>query len=276
MKVPSVLEMLKAGVHFGHQSSRWHPKMKPFIFGTRGGVHIFDVEKTVEKLEEAISYVEKLVAKGGTILFVGTKSQAQDIVAKAAKACNMPYVDVRWLGGTLTNFGQLQKLVKHYLDLKDKREKGELRKYTKLEQLHFDREIAELDEQIGGISTMMRMPDAIFVLDARHDKTAVREAISVKLPIIALVDSNVNPTGIAYVIPGNDDAVGSIELVSKLMSDAVNDGKKKAANEARAAAEVRKAIDDEVKVSEKAKEVVEELDDKIKEQLAQEAMAEKK
>ncbi len=276
MKVPSSLEMLKAGVHFGHRSSRWHPKMKQFIFGVRGGVHIFDLEKTTEKLQEAVTFVEKLVAKGGTVLFVGTKSQTQDIVAKYAQACNMPYVNVRWLGGTLTNFGQLQKLVKHYLDLKDKRDKGELRKYTKLEQLHFDREIAELEEQIGGISTMTRMPDAIFVLDARHDKTTVREAITMKLPVIALVDSNVNPVGIRYVIPGNDDAVGSIELIARLISEAVNDGKKKAAHEAQAAAEVRKAIDEEVKLSDKAKEVVDDLDDKIKEELAQKAIEEKK
>lgn len=276
MKIPSSLEMLKAGVHFGHRSSRWHPKMKPFVFGIRGGVHIFDVEKTAEKLQEAVTFVEKLIAKGGTVMFVGTKSQAQDIVAKYAKACNMPYVNVRWLGGTLTNFGQLQKLVKHFLDLKDKRDKGELRKYTKLEQLHFDREIAELEEQIGGISTMSRMPDAIFIMDARHDKTAVRESITMKLPIIALVDSNVNPTGVRYVIPGNDDAPGSIEMIAHVMSDAVNDGKKKAAHEAQAAAEVRKAIEDEVKISEKAKEVVEDLDDKIKEELAQKAIEEKK
>ncbi len=276
MKIPSPLEMLKAGVHFGHQSSRWHPKMKPYIFGIRGGVHIIDVEKTAEKLEVAKKFVAQVVAKGGTVLFVGTKRQAQAVTAKYAKEANMPFVDVRWLGGTLTNFGQLQRLIRHYLDLKDKREKGELRKYTKLEQLQFDREIAELDEKIGGLSTMNRLPDIIFILDARHEKTVVKEAITMKVPIVGLIDSNVNPTGIAYVIPGNDDAIGSLELIASQIADAVKEGKSKAANEARAAAEVRKAVDEEVKLSEKSQEAVDELDNKMKDKLASEEIEQKK
>lgn len=268
MKIPSSLEMLKAGVHFGHQSSKWHPKMKEYIFGERGGVHIINVEKTADKLNTALTFVTQTISKGGSVLFVGTKRQAQDIVAKYATECGMPYVNVRWLGGTLTNFGQLQRLIRHYLDLKEKREKGELKKYTKLEQLQFDREIAELDEKIGGLSTLTRVPDALFVLDARHEKTAVREARAMKVPMIALVDSNVNPTGIEYVIPGNDDAVNSIDLISKLVAGAVKEGKTKAASEAQAAAQVRKQLDEEVRVSAEAKEVVDELDNKIKEELA--------
>lgn len=268
MKIPSSLEMLKAGVHFGHQSSKWHPKMKEYIFGERSGVHIINVEKTAEKLNDALNFVSQTMAKGGSILFVGTKRQAQDIVAKYALDCGMPYVNVRWLGGTLTNFGQLQRLIRHYLDLKDKRAKGELKKYTKLEQLQFDREIEELDEKIGGLSTLTRVPDALFVLDARHEKTAVREARAMKVPMIALVDSNVNPTGIEYVIPGNDDAVNSIDLIAKMISGAVKEGKSKAASEAQAAAQVRKQLDEEVRVSAEAKEVVDELDNKIKEELA--------
>jgi len=268
MKIPSSLEMLKAGVHFGHQSSKWHPKMKEYIFGERGGVHIINVEKTADKLNTALTFVTQTIAKGGSVLFVGTKRQAQDIVAKYATECGMPYVNVRWLGGTLTNFGQLQRLIRHYLDLKEKREKGELKKYTKLEQLQFDREIAELDEKIGGLSTLTRVPDALFVLDARHEKTAVREARAMKVPMIALVDSNVNPTGIEYVIPGNDDAVNSIDLIAKLVAGAVKEGKTKAASEAQAAAQVRKQLDEEVRVSAEAKEVVDELDNKIKEELA--------
>jgi small subunit ribosomal protein S2 len=268
MKIPSSLEMLKAGVHFGHQSSKWHPKMKEYIFGERGGVHIINVEKTADKLNTALTFVTQTISKGGSVLFVGTKRQAQDIVAKYATECGMPYVNVRWLGGTLTNFGQLQRLIRHYLDLKEKREKGELKKYTKLEQLQFDREIAELDEKIGGLSTLTRVPDALFVLDARHEKTAVREARAMKVPMIALVDSNVNPTGIEYVIPGNDDAVNSIDLIAKLVAGAVKEGKTKAASEAQAAAQVRKQLDEEVRVSAEAKEVVDELDNKIKEELA--------
>lgn len=275
MKIPSPLEMLKAGVHFGHQSAKWHPKMKPFIYGERGGVHIINVEKTAEQLEKTLNYVTNTVARGGSILFVGTKRQAQAVVAKYATECGMPFVNVRWLGGTLTNYGQLQRLIKHYLDLKDKREKGELKKYTKLEQLQFDREIAELDEKIGGLSTLTRVPDALFILDARHEKTAVREAQAMKVPMIALVDSNVNPTGIDYVIPGNDDAVNSLDLIAKLVAGAVKEGKTKAASEAHAAAQVRKQLDEEVRVSAEAKEVVDELDNKIKEEMAKQKKAEK-
>lgn len=275
MKIPSSLEMLKAGVHFGHQSSKWHPKMKPYIFGERGGVHIINVEQTATKLDEALKFVTSTVARGGTILFVGTKRQAQEIVAKYATDCAMPYVNARWLGGTLTNYAQLQRLIRHYLDLKDKREKGELKKYTKLEQLQFDREIEELDEKIGGLSTLTRVPDALFVLDARHEKTAVREARAMKVPMIALVDSNVNPSGIEYVIPGNDDAVNSIDMIAKLVAGAVKEGKSKAASEAQAAAQVRKTLEEEVRVSAEAKEVVDELDNKIKEELASQKKADK-
>ncbi|MCR4312317.1 MAG: 30S ribosomal protein S2, partial [Candidatus Uhrbacteria bacterium] len=195
MQIPSVLEMLKAGVHFGHQSSRWHPKMKPFIFGSRGGVHIIDVEKTQTQLENTLNFVSETAARGGSIVFVGTKRQAQTIVEKYAKEAGMPYITTRWLGGTLTNFAQLQRLIRHYLDLKDKTEKGELKKYTKLEQLQFSREIEELDGKIGGLSTLTRLPDALFIVDARTEKTAVREATTMGVPMIALVDSNVNPTG---------------------------------------------------------------------------------
>lgn len=270
MQIPSVLEMLKAGVHFGHQSSRWHPKMKPFIFGVRGGVHIIDVEKTQAQLEYTLNFVTETAARGGSILFVGTKRQAQSIVEQYAKEAGMPYINTRWLGGTLTNFGQLQRLIRHYLDLKDKTAKGELKKYTKLEQLQFSREIEELDEKIGGLSTLTRLPDALFIVDARTEKTAVREAMSMNVPMVALVDSNVNPTGIRYVIPGNDDAVGSIELVAKLIAEAVKEGKARAIASAKAAAE-RKSAEDDVRLSERSKNIVEDLDDDMKEKLAVEA-----
>ncbi len=229
--LPSVQDLVKAGVHFGHRSEHWHPKMKQFIFGIRKGVHVVDVEKTQEQLESAMRFVSDIAAKGGVVLFVGTKRQAQEAVAAAAKACGMPYVTSRWLGGTITNWPQIQRLLRHYLGLKDKREKGELKKYTKLEQLNFDREIAELDEKIGGISTLTRMPDALFVVDARNEKTVIREAQSIGLPVVALVDTNVNPVGIAHVIPGNDDAVSSISLVANLIAQAVKEGKAKVIRE---------------------------------------------
>lgn len=278
MKLPELLDMLKAGVHFGHQSSRWHPKMREYIYGVRGGVHVIDLEKTQVQLERALSYIENLVARGGSIMFVGTKRQAQDIVAKYAKDCGMPYVNTRWLGGTFTNFPQIQRLIKTYLDLKDKTEKGELKKYTKLEQLQFSRKIEELDDKIGGISVMTRLPEAVFMMDARHDKTALREAVATKVKIVALCDSNVNPSGIAYVIPGNDDAVGSLELMAKLVAEAVKSGKAKAVTAARAAAAetARPSAEDDVKVSDTAKETVDELDNAMKDKVIAEAKKEEK
>lgn len=270
-KMPTLLEMLKAGVHFGHQSSRWHPKMKEYIYGERGGVHIIDVEKTQAKLEEALSFVSETVARGGSIVFVGTKRQAQPIVEACAKEVGMPYINTRWLGGTLTNFAQIQRLIRHYLDLKDKQSKGELKKYTKLEQLQFSREIEELDEKIGGLSTLTKLPDALFILDARHEKTAVREATTMGVTMVALVDSNVNPRGIKYVIPGNDDAVGSIEMVSRLVMEAAKEGKAKAIANAKAAADVRKNAEDDVKLNEHAKAAVDDLDDATKDELAAKA-----
>lgn len=275
MSIPSLIEMLKAGVHFGHQSSRWHPKMQPYIFGTRNNVHIVDVEKTAEQLERATAFAGAIASRGGTVLFVGTKPQAQDIVEKYAKACSMPYVNTRWLGGTLTNFPQLQRLIRHYLDLKDKAAKGELKKYTKFEQVQFDREIAELEGKIGGISTLTRLPDALFILDARHEKTAVREAQTVGVPMIALVDTNVNPMGIKIVIPGNDDAVGSLDLVCRTLADAIGDGKAKAAADAKAAIEARQSAEEVVTLSETSKATVEDLDDAVKDELAQKAGEEK-
>lgn len=267
-KMPTLLEMLKAGVHFGHQSSRWHPKMAPFIYGERSGVHIIDIEKTQTQIEKAMTFVTETAARGGSIVFVGTKRQAQPIVEAFAKEAGMPYINTRWLGGTLTNFAQIQKLIRHYLDLKDKMAKGELKKYTKLEQLQFSREIEELDEKIGGLSTLTKLPDALFILDARHEKTAVREATTMGVTMVALVDSNVNPRGIRYVIPGNDDAIGSLEMVTKLIAEAIKEGKARAFANAKAAADVRKNAEEEVKLSDSSKAVVDDLDDATKEELA--------
>ncbi|MFA6017911.1 MAG: 30S ribosomal protein S2 [Patescibacteria group bacterium] len=275
MKLPSLLEMLKAGVHFGHQSSRWHPKMKQFIYGERGGVHIIDVEKTQAKLEQALNFVTEIAAKGGSVVFLGTKRQAQPVIEEYAKACGMPYINTRWLGGTFTNFAQIQRIIRHYLDLKDKSAKGELKKYTKLEQLQFSREIEELDGKIGGLSTLMKLPDALFILDARHEKTAVREAITMGITMVALVDSNVNPKGIRYVIPGNDDAIGSLEMVTKLVAEAVKEGKAKAIATARAVADVRKSAEDDVKLAESAKAAIEDIDDATKDELAAAAAQQK-
>jgi len=225
MEIPSLLEMLKAGVHFGHRTTKWHPKMEQYIFGARNNVHIVNLEKTQEEIARTVEFIKELVAKGGVILFVGTKTQAQEAVKKSATDCGMPYVTIRWLGGTLTNFTVLRGRVKHFIDLRGKQQSGELQKYTKKEQIKFGKEIEDLQEKFGGIETLERRPDALFIIDVQHEKTAVHEAQLSGIKIIALCDTNVNPTNIDYCIPGNDDALKSVELIAKIIGDAVKEGK---------------------------------------------------
>lgn len=271
--IPSLQEMLKAGVHFGHRTSRWHPKMSPFIFGARSGVHVIDIEQTQQKLKEALDYIEEVTARGGVVMFIGTKRQAQDVVEKYATDASAPYVNNRWLGGTFTNFPELQKIIKKYLDLKDKRDKGELKKYTKLEQLQFDRKIGELEEKIGGISTITKLPEAVFVLDVRHDKTAVEEAAKRGVKVIAVCDTNVNPRLVDHVIPANDDSVGSITMMAKLAGEAIKVGKARAKSGAKKA-DAGKG--DDLKVTPESKESVDDLDIEVNEQLAKEQQEAKK
>lgn len=225
VKIPSLQELLEAGVHFGHRVSRWHPKTKQYIHTSRGGVHIINLEKTQEKLRETLDYVRDLTARGGTILFLGTKRQASAAIKKYAEECGAPYISSRWLGGTLTNFGAISALVKHFQDLKAKQAAGELVKYTKKEQSEFAKEIIDLEAKVGGIEGMNRVPDAVFIVDLKKEKTAVAEAISRKVPIVGLLDTNVNPDYIAHAIPSNDDAVKTIELMVRLVSEAVKEGK---------------------------------------------------
>jgi small subunit ribosomal protein S2 len=235
-KLPSLEELLKSGAHFGHQESKWHPKMAPYIFGARNGIHILDLTQTNPHLQRAMEFVRDTVARGGYVLFLGTKRQAQEIVERHAKACNMPYVTGRWLGGTLTNFSEVIKLVKRLRELKDKQASGELaKKYKKKEVVRFEKELKELDERVGGIENLLRSPDALFVVDVKKEKTAVQEALTKGIPVIAMADSNVNPEDIAYPIPANDDAVKSIELMTSLMAQAVKEGQAIRVKEAAAA-----------------------------------------
>ena len=227
-KMPSLVEMLQAGVHFGHQTSRWHPKMKPYIFGSRGSIHIVDLEKTQKMLPEALEYVKAIAARGGNVLFVGTKRQAQPIVRKYAEQCGMPFVTERWLGGTLTNFPQIKVTLKRLRSLKDQREKGELKKYTKKEQIVLGREIEEMEHKVGGIQMLEKPPEAIFVVDIRTEKTAVMEANTTGTKVVAMCDTNVNPSGVHMVIPTNDDAVKAIEMITRLVAEAVTEGKAEA------------------------------------------------
>jgi len=224
-KVPEVLELLKSGVHFGHQVFRWHPKMEKYIFGARNNVHIIDLEKTQEQLAEAQKFIKQLVSGGKNILFLGTKRQVREILKKEADRCGMPYITERWIGGFLTNFAVVIKLTKKYNSLVKQRDAGELSKYTKKEQLNFEREIAKLESAVYGVKDLEKLPDAIFVWDVKTEKTAVAEAKVKKIPIIGICDTNTNPGGIDYVIPTNDDATKAIELIMKFIADSVLDSK---------------------------------------------------
>ncbi|MFA5155164.1 MAG: 30S ribosomal protein S2 [Patescibacteria group bacterium] len=230
IKVPKVEDMLKAGMHFGHRTNRWHPKMKQFIFTAKNGVYIIDLRKSQEKLQEALEFMAKLVGEGKNILFVGTKSQVAPHLKKMAVETGQAYVVGKWLGGYLTNFAVVKKSVKKYLDLIEKRETGKLEKYTKKERLDFDREIKKLEERVGGVSALTKLPDALFVWDIREEETAVREARQKHIPIIAICDTNVNPEEANYPIPANDDSTKTIALLLESIKSAILEGKQNLKN----------------------------------------------
>jgi len=221
-------EMLEAGVHFGHQTRFWNPKMAPFIFGSRNKIHIINLEKSLPMFQEAQKYAKQLTANRGTILFVGTKRQARELVADEARRAGMPYVDTRWLGGMLTNFKTVKTSIKRLKDMKAQQEAG-LDSMSKKEQLTFTREIEKLEKDIGGIQDMGALPDAIFVIDVGFHKIAVAEAKKLGIPLIGVVDSNHSPEGIDYVIPGNDDSSKAVALYARGMADAVIEGRNNAA-----------------------------------------------
>ncbi|KKS33023.1 MAG: 30S ribosomal protein S2 [Candidatus Amesbacteria bacterium GW2011_GWA2_42_12] len=222
----SLQQLLEAGCHFGHQSRRWNPTMNGYIYGVRDGVHIFDLVKTKKGLDEAAAFVETTASQDEKILMVGTKRQARGIVEEAAKKVGMPFVAQRWLGGMLTNFAQLQKSVKRLKSLKDRRDRGELKKYTKKEQLDLDREIAKLERFLGGVADMDKLPAAMFVVDTHHEIVAVKEAVRAGIPVVGIVDTNAEPSLVDYVIPANDDAVKSIELILGVVVEAIFKGTK--------------------------------------------------
>jgi small subunit ribosomal protein S2 len=226
MTIPTMEEMLKSGVHFGHQASRWHPKMEPYIYTTRNGIHILDVKKTQSKLEEAAEFAKKIVAGGGDILFVGTKSQARPVVEKYAKDAGMPFIRSRWIGGLLTNFDEVKKNIRRYLDLLKQKEAGEWSKYTKKEQIGLQKEVEKLEGSVSGLVNLDSLPKAIFIVDIRTEKTALQEANVVGLPIIAVCDTNVNPRTVDKVIPANDDATKGIELLVSYVANACKEGLK--------------------------------------------------
>ena len=240
-------QMLEAGVHFGHQTRFWNPKMAPYIFGHRNKIHIINLEKSLPMFQEAQKYAKQLTANRGTILFVGTKRQAREIVAEEARRCGMPYVETRWLGGMLTNFKTVKTSLKRLKDMKAQQEAG-LDSMSKKEQLMFTREMEKLEKDIGGIQDMTALPDAIFMIDVGYHKIAVSEAKKLGIPLIGVVDSNHNPDGIDYVIPGNDDSAKAVTLYARGMADAVLEGKANAVNDVVKAVQAAEGDDEFVEV----------------------------
>ncbi len=218
-------EMLEAGVHFGHQTRYWNPRMAPYIFGHRNKIHIVNLEKTMEKYLEALKFVRRLAANKGTVLFVGTKRQAREIIKEEAVRCGAPYVDYRWLGGMLTNYKTVKQSIKRLKDIEAMAQDGTLDKLPKKEALHYQREIAKLDRSLGGIKNMNGLPDALFVIDVGYQKGAVAEANKLGIPVIGVVDTNHSPENVAYVIPGNDDSSRAIRLYARGVADAVLEGR---------------------------------------------------
>ena len=225
MAIVSMKQLLEAGVHFGHQTRRWNPKMAKYIFTERNGIYIIDLQKTVKKLDEAYTYVRELSANGGELLFVGTKKQAQESIRDEATRCGMHYVNARWLGGMLTNFRTIRKRIDRMEQLKTMQEDGTFDLLPKKEVVKLQLEMEKLDKYLGGVKNMKKLPQAMFIVDPHKERIAVAEARKLKVPIIAIVDTNCDPDEIDYVIPGNDDAIRAVKLISSAMADAVLEGK---------------------------------------------------
>ena len=235
MTAVSMRDMLEAGVHFGHQTRFWNPKMRPYIFGERNKIHIIDLEKSLPLYNDALNFLGRMAASGGTILFVGTKRAAQDCIAAEAQRCAMPYVNRRWLGGMLTNYRTVKQSIKRLKDLETLIEEGGLDRVSKKEGLSLQRELAKLERGLGGIKEMAGIPDVLFIIDVGHEKIAVAEAVTLGIPVVAVVDTNNAPDGVDYIIPGNDDAIRSIELYVSGAATAILEGRESARMEVAAA-----------------------------------------
>lgn len=224
--MPSVTmkSLLEAGVHFGHRTQRWNPKMKSFIFTERNGIHIIDLQQTIVRLEQAYDRVRDTVAEGGTVVFVGTKKQASENLEQAAQRCGMPYVNERWLGGTLTNWQTIKHRISYLLELEQRRDTGDFDRLPKKEALKLEQLIAKLNRRLGGLKNMTKTPDLLFVVDVRREAISVKECNILKIPVIAMVDTNCDPDPVNLVIPSNDDAIRAIKLIVNHMADAVNEG----------------------------------------------------
>ena len=226
MSVISMKQLLEAGVHFGHQMRRWDPRMKPYIFTDRNNIYIIDLQQTVKLIEVAYNIIREISSNGGNVLFVGTKKQAQESIKNESERCGMYYINYRWLGGTLTNFGTIRKRVKRLHELEEMEDNKMFEVLPKKEVISLKREKEKLKKVLTGIKDMEKLPDAIFVVDPKKEKIAVAEAVKLSIPIVAIVDTNCNPEEIDYVIPGNDDAIRAVKLISSVIADAVIEGKK--------------------------------------------------
>ena len=254
MSVVSMRELLEAGVHFGHQTRRWNPKMRRFIFTERGGIYIIDLQQTLELIEQASAFARNIAERGGSILFVGTKKQSQDSVAEEAARVGMPYVNHRWLGGLLTNWRTISERIQRLHELRRLRNEGQLDLLPSKERISMMGEAEKLETNLGGVADMKSLPDAIFVVDLRKEQLAVREARRLGMPIIALVDTNCDPDDADYVIPGNDDAIRSCSLVVRVIANAIEAGKTKVTAEEMAAARAEAPAEEQVRQPEQAQE----------------------
>ena len=233
-------KLLEAGVHFGHQTRRWNPKMKPYIFGARNGIHIIDLQKTVKLLRTAYDFITRIVADGYSVLFVGTKKQAHDSIVEESERCGMFFMVNRWLGGTLTNFQTIQRSVAHLKELEAMKTDGTISRYTKKEALKMEKELGKLEKNLGGIKNMDELPGAVFVVDPKRERIAVREARKLGIPVVAIADTNCDPDEIDFIIPGNDDAIRAIRLICSMVADACIEGHNLAEERLRAEAEQQK------------------------------------
>ena len=254
MPTASMIELLEAGVHFGHQTQRWNPKMKPYIYGARNGIYVIDLRKTTDLLDEAYNLVRDFAAKGKNVLFVGTKKQAAEVVAEEAKRSGAYYINRRWLGGMLTNFETIRGRVNKLKEMEEFINNGYIDKLPKKEVAQMNRQLAKLSKTLGGIKDMRGLPELIFVVDQAKEEIAIKEANKLGIPVICLADTNANPDGINYIIPGNDDAIRSIKLITSKLADAVLEGKQLRENKANEAKKVEKisAEDTGVAAEEKA------------------------
>jgi len=269
-------QLLEAGVHFGHKTSRWNPKMKPFIFGERNGIHIIDLQQTLKHFEIAYEFVVNLTSNGGKILFVGTKKQARDAIREEAQRCGMPYVDYRWLGGTLTNFRTIRQSVEKLKRIEGWFADSTIERFPKKERLKLERLKAKLERNLAGIKDMETLPDALYIVDPVHEEIAVLEARKLKIPIVAIVDTNCDPDLIDFIIPGNDDAIRAIKLITGKIADACLEGIELYKEKIAAETDKEVSIEEEfLKAEEKAEEILKEIIEEEEKEISYEEAAEK-